>query len=114
MRKSCPMKRPLWSKSMHEVAVKVVGPGQKINAQKSKVNRSLSIGCDGDTSFYAKIVLAKFGVLCKIGTPRSDPSKGGLPMWKCCRSGPESNSQREGQKYNRTLISWPGHPDSDV
>ncbi len=32
----------------------------------------------GHTSFYAKMVLAKFGVCYKIRTPGSDPTKGGL------------------------------------
>ncbi len=43
----------------------------------------------GHTNFYAKMVLAKFGVCCKIRTPGSDPVKGGLPNGNIyCRSGP--------------------------
>ncbi len=37
------------------------------------------LGVVGHTSFYAKMVLAKFGVCCKVRTPGSDPIKGGLP-----------------------------------
>ncbi len=48
----------------------------------------------GNTSSYAKMVLAKFEVLCKIGTPRSDPSKGGLPNGNVVEVDLERQSQR--------------------
>ncbi len=48
----------------------------------------------GHTSFYAKMVLVKFGVYCKIGTPGSDPSKVGLPNGNVVEVDLDRKSQR--------------------
>ena len=47
----------------------------------------------GHTRFYAKMDLAKFGVLYKDRTPRSDPVKGGLSKGNVVEVVLENNSQ---------------------
>ncbi len=47
----------------------------------------------GHTSFYAKMDLAKFGVLYKDGTPGSDPVKGGLSKGNVVEVDLEKNGQ---------------------
>ncbi len=51
------------------------------------------VSCGGQTTFYAKMVLAKFGVLYKLGKSRSDPIKGGPPMREHCTGGPDKFCQ---------------------
>ncbi len=48
---------------------------------------------DGQTSFYAKMDLSKFGVLYKDRTPGSDPIKGGLSKGNVVEVDLENNSQ---------------------
>ncbi len=47
----------------------------------------------GHTSFYAKMDLAKFGVLYKDRTPGSDPVKGGLSKGNIVEVDLEKKSQ---------------------
>ncbi len=51
-------------------------------------------GVVGHTSFYAKMDLATFGVLCKDRTSGSDPVKGGLSMGNIVEVDLDKNSQR--------------------
>ncbi len=48
----------------------------------------------GHTSFYANMVLAKFRVCCKIRTPESGPTKGGLSNGNVVEVDLERKSQR--------------------
>ena len=57
----------------------------------------------GQTSFYAKMVLAKFGVYCKIRTPGSDPWKIGLANF--CRRGPRKKDKKH-NPYGPTGRNW--------